>query len=51
MKAEDVKRMLVEREDSINPTWNKILSKFGIKNSDLIGGEMFMKVYKEFRMS
>ncbi|CAI2386550.1 unnamed protein product [Moneuplotes crassus] len=49
MKCDDVRRMLIEREDSINPDWNDVLKKFSIKNTDQIGYDMFIKVFKEFR--
>ncbi|CAI2385714.1 unnamed protein product [Moneuplotes crassus] len=49
MKCDDIRRMLIEREDSISSDWNGVCKKLNIKNNDLIGFEMFMKVFKEFR--
>jgi calcium-dependent protein kinase len=45
-----IRAILVEREDSIAPNWNKVLSKLGLKNSDEANFEYFMKIYKLFRL-
>lgn len=42
--------MLIEREDSIAPNWNKIMQTLNLSNNELVDFDTFLKIYKLFRL-
>ena len=51
MPCDEVRKILVEREDSISKNWRGVLKNLGIKSTDQVGFDMFMKIYKAFRLA
>lgn len=50
MSCDKIRKILVEREESISPNWFKVLKTLNVESNESVDVETFMKIYKMFRL-